>query len=81
LGQIVGWEILKSFASNFSEAGIKTFNDKMKELLFVYDEDLVGLCSYVNKELYYKLMQLSISKWESDTEAEIAELSIPVEQE
>ena len=68
---------IKKLAENTSEEGVKEFNKSMRDLLDVYDEDLVILTSHKNREKYYMIMQLTINKWDLDNETEIGELALP----
>jgi len=71
---------VKKLAENTSEEGVKEFNKALRDLLDVYDEDLVILTSHKNREKYYMIMQLTINKWDPDNEAEIEELVLPEEE-
>ena len=68
---------IKKLAENISVDGIKEFNKSLRDLLDVYDEDLVILTSHKNREKYYMIMQLTINKWDPDNETEIGELVLP----
>jgi hypothetical protein len=71
---------IKKLAENTSEEGVKEFNKSMRDLLDVYDEDLVILTSHKNREKYYMIMQLTINKWDPEADNEIEELVLPEEE-
>lgn len=70
---------LHLFADNPSDDGVKLFNEKLRDLLDIYDDDLVILCSHFNREFYFKTMRLTILKWNPQTDLEITELVVPDE--
>ena len=74
-----GLEEVKNLADNSSDDSIKLFNEKMRDLLDVYDEDLVILCSHFLREFYFNIMRLTLMKWNPETDLEITELADPNE--
>lgn len=74
-----GLEQVKNLADDSSDNGIKMFNDRMRDLLDEYDEDLVILCSHFLREFYFNIMRLTLVKWNPETELEITELADPNE--
>jgi hypothetical protein len=74
-----GLEEVKNLADNSSDASIKLFNEKMRDLLDVYDEDLVILCSHFLREFYFNIMRLTLVKWNPEADLEITELADPNE--
>jgi len=72
-------EDLRMLADASSDDGVKLFNERLRELLDIYDEDLVILCSHVKRKFYFKTMQLSLLKWNPETDLEIVELTLPNE--
>ena len=74
-----GLEEVKNLADNSSDTGIKLFNERMRDLLEVYDEDLVILCSHFLGEYYFNVMRLTLVKWNPGTDLEITGLADPNE--
>ncbi len=72
-------EEVKNMANDSSDDSIKTFNERMRDLLDKYDEDLVILCSHFLREFYFNIMRLTLVKWNPETELEITELADPNE--
>jgi hypothetical protein len=76
-----GLEEVKNLANNSSDTGIKLFNERMRYLLDVHDEDLVILCSHHKREYYYQILRLTILKWNPETDIQITEIVEPDESE
>ena len=74
-----GLEEVKNLADNSSDDSIKLFNERMRDLLDVYDEDLVILCSHFLREFYFNIMRLTLVKWNPEADLEITELADPNE--
>jgi len=72
---------VKQLADHSSGNGLKQFNAGMRDLLDVFDEDLVILCSHKHREEYFNLMRLTMLKWDPDSDTEINELVIANESE
>ncbi len=72
-------EEVKNLANSSSDDSIKLFNEKMRDLLDVYDEDLVILCSHFLREYYFNIMRLTLVKWNPEIDLEITELADPNE--
>lgn len=64
----------KHLADNSSGEGVKKFNEGMRDLLDVFDEDLVILCSHKYREKYYTIIRLTLLQWNPESESEIEEL-------
>jgi len=74
-----GLEDVKNLAGDSSDDSIKLFNERMRDLLDVYDEDLVILCSHFLREFYFNIMRLTLVQWNPETDLEINELADPNE--
>lgn len=74
-----GLEDVKNLADDSSDESIKMFNERMRDLLDVYDEDLVILCSHFLREFYFNIMRLTLVQWNPETDLEITELADPNE--
>ena len=72
---------VKQLADHSSGDGLKQFNAGMRDLLDVFDEDLVILCSHYNRELYYKIIRLTLLQWVPESDPEIEKLVIPNDSE
>ena len=72
-------EVVKKLADNSSDDGVKMFNERMRDLLEVHDDDCVVLCSHVNREQYFRSMHSTLLKWNPETDLEITELIVPNE--
>lgn len=72
-------EEVKNMANDSSDDSIKMFNERMRDLLDVYDEDLVILCSHFLREFYFNIMRLTLVKWNPQTDLEFTELADPNE--
>ena len=70
---------LKQQADHSSGEGLKKFNEGMRDLLDAFDDHLVIRCSHYNRELYYKIIRLTIIKWNPEADSEIDELVVPDE--
>ena len=72
---------VKMVADDTSDDGVKLFNERMRDLLYVHDDECVLLCSHVNRALYFKIMQSTVLEWNPDSDVEIDELVIANESE
>jgi hypothetical protein len=72
---------VKNLADSTSEEGIKSFNEVLKDLLEVHDDDLVILCSHHKREYYYQILRFTILKWNPETDIQITEIVEPDESE
>ena len=72
---------VKKLADATSDEGVKLFNEKVRELLYKYDDNLVIRCSYYNKEKYHSILRLTLKRWDPAAEAVINELVVPAESE
>jgi hypothetical protein len=70
---------VKTLAEDTTDVGVKMFNEKMRDLLYEYDEDNVVLFLHVNRDLYFNIMRLTLVKWNPETDLEITELTEPNE--
>jgi len=68
---------LKQQADHTSGDGLKQFNKGMRDLLDVFDDELVIRCSHYNRELYYKIIRLTLLQWDPESDTEIEELVVP----
>lgn len=70
---------VKKLTEDTTDVGVKLFNEKMRDLLYDYDEDNVVLFLHVNRDLYFSIMRLTLLKWDSENDLEITELVVPNE--
>lgn len=70
---------VKKLAEDTTDAGVKLFNERMRDLLYEYDEENVVLFLHVNRDLYFSIMRLTLLKWDSENDLEITELVVPNE--
>ena len=70
---------VKKLADDMSDEGVKRFNEKMRDLIEVFDEKLVVRCGHYNRDLYYSIMRLTLVSWDPEKVMEITELEEPYE--
>jgi len=70
---------VRTLADNTSVDGIKKFNEELRNLLEVHDDDLVIQCSHHKREYYYQIFRLTIMKWNPESDIQINEIVEPDE--
>jgi hypothetical protein len=70
---------VKGLAEDTSEDGIKRFNEGLRDLLEVHDDDLAIQCSHHKREYYYQIFRLTILKWNPESDIQITEIVEPDE--
>lgn len=70
---------VRNLAENTSVDGTKGFNERLRDLLEIHDEDLVIQCSHHKREYYYQIFRLTILKWNPESDIQINEIVEPDE--